>query len=164
MPDLENVKGLAELQGFLDTLPVKVEKNILRGALRAGMRVVQPVARANVHSVSGELARGLKISTSARGGRVMARLRATGKHAHIAKWVEFGTAAHAITAKIAGMLSFGGLFRRSIQHPGARPKPFMRPALEAQAGSAVVAAGEYMKRRLTKQGLDASDISVGADQ
>lgn len=162
MRDTVHVKGLSDLARFMDTLPPKLERNVMRGALRAGMRVVQPVARANVHSVSGELARGLKISTRARGGRVTASLRATGKHAHVAKWLEFGTAAHVIASKIGGMLAFGyGVFRKVVQHPGSRPKPFMRPALDQQAGAAVVASAEYMKKRLaTKHGLDTANISI----
>jgi len=159
-----HVKGLVDLQKFLDTLPVKIEKNIMRGALRAGMNTVTPIAKSNIHSVSNLLAEGLKVSTRARGGRVTASLKATGPHAFVAKWVEFGTKAHNIAAK-KGWLSFGGIFAKSVQHPGARPHPFMRPALDAQAGAAVVAAAEYMKARLaTKQGLDTSGVTIDGDE
>ena len=160
-----HVKGLAELQKFMDQLAPKVEANVMRGALRAGMNVVKPVAVANVHSVSGELAKGLKVSTRAKGGTVVARLVAKGKHAFVAKWVEFGTAAHSITAKNRKGLSFGGLFFQSVQHPGARPRAFLRPALDGQAQNAVVAAAEYMKKRLaTKEGLDTSHVTIEGDE
>jgi len=158
-----HVKGLADLQRFLDQLPVKMEKNVMRGALRAGMNVVKPVAQSNIHSVSGELARGLKISTNSRGGKVTASLKARGPHAFIAKFIEYGTAAHVISGKAGGWLRlFGGTFVKSVQHPGIRARPFMRPALDQQAGAAVVAAGEYIKKRLAdKHGLDTADISIG---
>lgn len=160
-----HVKGLRELQAFLDTLPAKVEKNIMRGALRAGMKTIQPVAKANVHSVSGLLAAGLKIGTNSRGGRVTASLKAKGPHAYLARWVEFGTRAHHIAAKKGGFLAFGGIFAKSIAHPGAKPKPFLRPALDQQATAAVVAAAEYMKARLeTKHGLDTADIVIDGDE
>lgn len=159
-----HVKGLAELQKFLDTLPAKVEKNIMRGALRAGMKVVQPVAKENVRKVSGLLAAGLKIGTRSRGGRVTAMLRATGKHGFVAKWIEYGTKAHNIAAKLGRDLSFGGIFRGVVAHPGAKPKPFMRPALDGQAQGAVIAAAEYVKNRLaTKQGLDTSYVMIEGD-
>lgn len=162
MSDLTHVKGLAELQKFLDELPVKMEKNIMRGALRAGMKPVQAEAKSTVGVVSGELRDGLKISTNAKGGVVTARLRATGIHAFVARWVEFGTAAHLIKAKL---LAFKGRFAKSVDHPGAKPKPFMRPALDNKAQDAVIAAGNYIKNRLaTKQGLDTSDIEIGADE
>jgi hypothetical protein len=90
------VKGLRELQQVLDQVPAKVERNVLRGALRAGMTVVKPIAQANVHSVSGELARGLKIGTRARGGQVTANLKTTGVHARVGHLVEYGTHAHEI--------------------------------------------------------------------
>ena len=160
-----HVRGLQELQKFLDELPPKLERNVMRGALRAGMNTVKPVAQAKVHSVSGLLAAGLKVTTRARGGRVTASLKATGKHAFLAKWVEFGTSAHNVAAKLGGWLSFMNIFRKVIRHPGAKPRPFMRPALDAQAQTAVIAAAEYMKNRLaTKEGLDTSHIMIEGDE
>lgn len=163
MANERSVKGLAELQKFLDTLAPKVEQNIMRGALRAGMNTVKPVAQANIHNVSGELARGLKIGTRARRGTVTSSLKAKGIHGHVAKWVEYGTKPHEITAG-DGALSFGGGFAKSVQHPGAKRRPFLRPALDSQATAAVVAAGEYIKKRLTKAGLDASHVKIEGDE
>lgn len=162
-----HISGLKELNQFLEQLPGKMQANVMRGTLRKGMSVVQPVARANVNSVSGLLAAGLKISTRSRGGTVTARLRATGKHAYIAPWVEFGTKAHPIPKRgvIGTILAIGGRFFRSVEHPGARPKPFMRPALDSQATNAVIAAAEYMRQRLaTKHGLDTADIAIEGDE
>jgi hypothetical protein len=160
-----HVIGLKELNEFLQTLPVRLEKNVLRGGLRAGMNMVKPVAQRNIHNVSSELAKGLKVGTEARGGLVTATLKATGKHRSIAHLVEFGTAAHNIMAKFGGMLSFLNVFRKDVRHPGARAKPFMRPALDATAGVAVVAVGEYIKNRLeTKHGLDTAHVMVEGDE
>jgi len=157
-----NVKGLSELNTFLQQLPVKLEKNVLRGAMRAGIKVIQTEAKSNIHSVSGELAKGLKITTNTRGGKVTATLKATGPHAHVARWLEYGTKAHFIKAKAGKALSFGGHLLIKVLHPGMRPKPFMRPALDSRAQDAVVAAGEYTKKRLaTKEGLDTADIQIG---
>ena len=41
------VTGLAELQKVLDTLPEKIERNILRGALNAGAKPLLNVAKQN---------------------------------------------------------------------------------------------------------------------
>ena len=158
------VKGLADLNKFLQQLPAKVEQSVLRGALRAGANVVMAEAKANVPVDSGQLRDGLKVSTSSRRGRVTAKVKATGKHAFIAPWLEYGTAAHKIGAKSKKGLSFGGLFVKGVQHPGARPKPFLRPALDGRAQDAVVAAAQYMKRRLaTKNGLDTSSVEIEAE-
>lgn len=164
MADERTVKGLAELQKFLDQLTPKMEENVMRGALRAGMKEVLPTARANIHNVSGELAIGLKIGTRSRRGTVTASLKAKGPHAHVAKWVEFGTKPHEITAK-DGSLSFGGGFAKSVMHPGAKRKPFLRPALDQKATAAVVATGNYIKNRLkTKHGLDTAHIKIEGDE
>lgn len=58
------VKGLADLNKFLQQLPAKVEQSVLRGALRAGANVVMAEAKANVPVDSGQLRDGLKVSTS----------------------------------------------------------------------------------------------------
>ena len=165
MADSVHVKGLDQLNKFLQELPVKVERNVLRGSLRAGMAVVKPVAQANARKASGLYAAGLKISTRARGGRVTASLKATGPHAWLGKWIEYGTRAHNIAAKTNGWLSFGGIFTKSVAHPGARPFPHMRPALDGQAQNAVIAAAEYMKNRLqTREGLDTSNVVIEGDE
>ena len=159
-----HVTGLSDLQKLLDTLPAKLEANVMRGALRAGMKVVLPVAARNVHSVSGELAKGLKIGTRIKGQTVTASLTAKGSHGYVAKWVEFGTKPHTISAK-GGALSFGGIFAKSVEHPGATPHPFMRPALDQTASAAVIAVAEYMKNRLDiKEGLDTSDNVIEGDE
>lgn len=157
-----NVTGLSELSTFLDELPGKLQRNVMRGALRAGMKPVQADAKANAAHASGQMRDGLKISTSNKGGLVVASLKATGPHGFLARFVEFGTAAHDISAKNGGALAFGGGAYQRVHHPGQKPRAFMRPALDAQAGNAVVAAAEYMKTRLaTKHGLDTADIEIG---
>lgn len=164
MEDLANVKGLRELAKFLDQLPFKVQNNIMRGALRAGMNEVQPVAKGLVHDVTGFLSAGLKVGTRMSSTRVFSTLRATGPHARIAHLVEFGTRPHNISAKPSAWLFFKNMFAKTVSHPGAKPKPFMRPALDTMAQPALIATGEYVKRRITKEGIDASHIMVEGDR
>lgn len=164
MAEFVHVKGLVELNKFLQTLPVKVEKNALRGALRAGMNVVKPVAQERARKASGEYARGLTVGTRSKGGRVTASLKPKGKHAFLGPFIEFGTRAHIIAAK-TGFLFFGGFFAKAVAHPGTKPHPHLRPALDSQAQNALIAAGEYLKKRLaTKEGIDTSDIRVEGDE
>jgi HK97 gp10 family phage protein len=159
--DLQYVKGGAELNRFLQELPVKLEKNILRGALRAGANVVAPEVARNAPKATGELAMGVKVSTNSRAGRVMAKIKLTGKHAFLGRWFEFtGVKVHAIKAKAGGFLFFGGLFVKSALHPGFAARPFMRPALDAQAQPATATIAAYIKSRLTKQGLDTADVEI----
>lgn len=181
-----HVTGLADLQKFLDQLPVKVEMNVMRGALRAGAKLIKDdaVARCPVGKPSAEGARlyggyagalrdSIRLSARRKGSVLSVSVKAGGKtrqgadvwYAHL---IEFtGAVAHIIRSTNRKALSFGkagGVFR-SVLHPGMKAKPFLRPALDAQASNAVVAAAEYMKKRLaTKQGLDTSEVQIGVDE
>lgn len=177
-----NVRGLSELAKFLDELPDRLQQNVLRGSLRAGAQVVRaevkrtaPVAPPSAQAAGkyglypGALRDSVRVSTFTKGGVVTASVKVGGKikggaDVYYASWVEHGTRAHAITAKGASpakVLKIGGGFAIQVNHPGARPRPFMRPALDTRAGAAVVAAGEYMKTRLaTKHGLLTEDVEI----
>lgn len=161
-----HVTGLAALQKFLDTLPVKMERSIMRSALRAGANVVRAAAQTNVPVDSGALRASLDASkaltTSTRGGVVTAKVRTK---VFYAKFIEYGTRPHTITARDGGALRFGGGFYKSVDHPGiVNPKAFLRPALDTQAQAAVIAVGEQIKRRLTKEGLDVADVLIEGDE
>lgn len=183
------VKGLSELQAFMDKLPAKVEANILRGALRAGMRKVLPVARSKINNVSGLLAAGLGMSTRLKDGQATCTIYTAGPHGYIGRFLEFGVRAHFISVQeneknINRKLSVrrGRVVRESMRtinrrtliigsnfvgptvwHKGiAKGRyAFMRPALDQQAGAAVLAAAEYMRKRLeTKEGMDTAEIDI----
>jgi HK97 gp10 family phage protein len=159
-----HVKGLSQLNQLLQQLPAKIERNVLRGSLRAGVKSILPALRNNTPKDTGALAAGYKLRTNSKGGAVWASIRAGGPHAYIAKWLEYGTAAHKIVAKNGGWLLFGGMFAKSISHPGIQPRPFMAPTLYEHSQQAVVAAAHYMKQRLaTKHGLDTSDVEIVAE-
>jgi HK97 gp10 family phage protein len=164
MPDLVHVKGLSDLQKLLDTLPAKMEANVMRGALRAGAKVVLAEAKQNVPVDQGILRDGLKISTGTKKGVVKASIKAKGKHGYLAHWMEYGTKPHKIKAG-EGSLFYNAAHVEEVDHPGVSPRPFLRPALDSQAGQALAATGEYIKSRLAKKhGIDTSDISIGDDE
>ncbi|MES2634012.1 MAG: HK97-gp10 family putative phage morphogenesis protein [Pseudomonadota bacterium] len=197
-----HIKGLSELQKFLDLLPAKVEANVLRGALFVGAKVIRdeakrlvPVAPPNAKNrrVYGGYAGALRDSIRAgsgidkRTGKVIAYVRAgshgksrkgKGSDAYYAKWVEYGTKAHVIKAKKGGKsarsmnrklrngsLRIGDVYvGAEVMHPGSRPRPFLRPALDGRAKDALMAAALYMRKRLaTKEGLSrASEVELEA--
>lgn len=165
MSDLVHVKGLSDMQKLLDTLPAKMEQNVMRGALRAGMKPIKEAAKDGAAKATGVLAAGMKVSVRARAGKITASLRAAGKHGYLARWIEYGTSAHQIKAKKGSALVIGGQPVMVVDHPGAKPQPFMRPALDNNAQDSLVAAGEYVKKRLaTKHGLDTSEIVIEAEE
>jgi len=170
------VKGLKELNRFLQQLPEKVEKNIMRGAMRAAAKPVMAEAKANAPTgepsdtakrryrvYNGALRDSIRISSrlDRRNKQVKARIIVGGKskktgadvfYPHI---IEHGSAPHSVRK--------GG--KGPVTHPGMRPKPFMRPALDSQAGEAIKAAGEYVKKRLrTKHGINTADIIIEVEE
>ena len=165
-----HIKGLAELQKFMDQLAPKIERNVMRGALRAGaVKELLPEAQANLMSAgavrTGALIAGLKVGTRSRGGTVTAYVKAGGKHGFLARWIEYGVKPHDIVAKAGGMLAFLGIFARAVRHPGFAGRPFLRPALDRSGGAAVNETARYMREKLaTKHGLDTSGVVLEGDE
>ncbi len=154
------VEGLAELQKMLDDLPANIEKNIMRGGLRAGAKVVQeeaqrvcPVGSGNLPKgeISGSLKNSIRISMKVRKGKVQAFVKAGDKVAFYAHMVEYGTASHLIKPRDRKSLFLAGLFKEVIKHPGATKKPFMRPALDNKAQDAIDTMADYIRERIPKE-------------
>lgn len=165
MNNLVNIKGGRELAKALQELPIKIEKNIMRSALRAGANVIKNEAKANVPVDSGDLKSSIKVSTNSRRGNVTAKVRAGNKKVWYTHFVEFGTAARIIkpkgriTAK-KGKLKFNDVYVDLVNHPGSRAKPFMRPAFDSKSNEAIVATGKKIKKRLTAVGINTPDFGI----
>ena len=150
MADIE-VKGLADLDRYLKEFPAKLEAKILRGAMRAGSKVFLDLAKQKVPSKTGALRKSLRISTRLKQGRTSATVVAGDKVAFYAHMVEFGTARHWIKPSKRKSLFFAGIMRETIDHPGARPQPFMRPAFDEGTQGAIEASRDYTARRIEKE-------------
>jgi HK97 gp10 family phage protein len=162
MADTLHLKGFDDLAKFFADFPEKMAANVLRGSMRAAAKPVLDEARNTVAKRSGALAKSLRISTRRRGNVVSATLKTD---IFYSRFVEYGAAAHEIKPKNRISLFFAGISRAVVQHPGVKPKPFMRPAMDHKAPAAVTAAGEYTKRRLaSKHGIDTSDVTVGVEE
>jgi len=171
------VKGLKELAQALQTIPVKLERNVMRGAMYAGAAVLRDEARANVPvsapstngrkkygGYAGALRDSFRVGTRSKHKIITAYVHAGGKKradVFYATWVERGTKAHWIDSKSGWLNINGQRVKAPVLHPGARAHPFMRPALDSGSGRATIAIANYIKNRLaTKHGLDMSGISV----
>lgn len=148
------IKGLAELHKTLQELPATIERNVLRGGLRAAGNVVRDEAkRLAPPDQTGDLRKSIRVSMRVRSkaGWVNANVKAGDKKAWYARLVELGTARHWIRPKSKKSLFFAGLAREAVDHPGAKPKPFMRPAFDTKAQAAIEAMAEYIRQRLPKE-------------
>lgn len=154
MPEVVEVRGLAELERALQTLPEKLERNVMRGALRAGGKVFLLEARRRVPVRTGELRKSLRISVRKVRGMLTAFIKAGNKKAWYPHLVEFGTAAHLIKPRNRKSLLLGIFLREIVEHPGAQMHPFMRPAFDNGVQGAIAAFAAYVHKRLTKQGIE----------
>jgi len=154
----ENITGGAALDALLQSLPAKMEQNVMRSALRAGAAVYLREVKQNIPVEHGPLRQSARITTKKnRDGSVSASVKVGNSRAFYAHMVEFGTRPHVIAPR-AGSLQIGGQFvAGAVQHPGARPHPFMRPAADAQFSAAVAAVQKKVRDRLRAQGLDVPD-------
>lgn len=160
------VSGLDDLYRMLQDLPGKVEGNVMRGALRAGQRVLLESVKARVPVDQGDLLKSLRIQFRGRSqkhGWVRMHLVAGDKVAWYAHLVEYGTASYYTGSgnsvgrpyeiRPAGKKSlfFAGLARTQITHPGVKPQPFMRTGFDAGAVLALQAVRDYIAARLPRE-------------
>jgi hypothetical protein len=145
--------GMVDLTSFFATLPANLELNVLRSALRAGAEEFADGAREEC--TSEEVRATIKTSSRAEPGLVTAKVQTKGKGAHKAPWLEYGTDEHEITVKgdTVSLVIDGKFVGKSVEHPGARAKPFIRPALATRETAAVDAIIRQARKRLTKEGL-----------
>lgn len=166
------IKGLKELDDLLKALPAEIEGKIVRTALRNGQKVIADAARsilsANGNMKSGALYRSVRIAFNKkeveRFGWMRARVFAGNRTAWYAHLIEFGTgqyyagtksnskrAPYVIKPKTRKALFFGGQAHEQVTHPGIRPQPFMRPALDANGHKAIETFADYVRDRLPKE-------------
>lgn len=167
--------GLVDLQKVLAELPDKLEANVLRGAMKAGAEVIAEEARERCRSA--DVRKTIKTKASVKGRIVKALIQTKDGAAYMAPWLEYGTLPHVIavrdgsgrTARAVnrahkkGSLLIGGAFVGDfVWHKGAKPYPFMRPALDQRRDDAVTVIGEQIAARLAK--IDALPVAAEADE
>ena len=119
----------------LRTLPVKVEKQIIREATRAAAEPVLHAAQAKAPVETGLLKSTLRIttSTSSRKGTFKARIQAGGKGAEEGK----DYTGEAFYAPMIEYGHFAGHRRLGGAREWVEPKPFMRPAFDENVEKAI---------------------------
>lgn len=145
-------RELAKLRDF----PAKIEANVIRGAVRAAamveLRAAKPMIPLGPGRAGMHLADTLRVSTRVSKGRASAtvklgNLRKGVRHAH---FLLGGTKPHLIKGKVNGVLSFGGIVRSVVQHPGTKANPVLNKADALSRVSALRAAFDYADQRTKK--------------
>ena len=140
---------MKELYDALEQLPVKLEKNVLRGAIRAGAKPVADEARRKApvlkdfdpRRIFGELAKSVReMATGVKNGIVKGGVVAGGKST-------VGRGKDKVEADpfYAHMVEYG-----TVKMP---PQPFMRPAIDTRTQAAIDATAQYIRERLASPEL-----------
>ena len=180
MADDQTIIGGRELDAFLQQLPVKVERNILRAAMRAGAAEYRKMIQARVPVVHGILRKSVRVTTRSKKGTVTASVKIGNGMAYYAHMVEYGTKKHLIKVEDSerpinyrrtrkrGVLTYASMrtvnrnslrigntfVGPTVEHPGAGERPFMRPALDTAGDRAIRAVAAKIRERLTKAGIE----------
>ena len=174
---MPTVRGRDAVKRYIAETRSALETKVLRGAARAAGNVIAEEAKHR--SISTEVDLAIKVATRAEEGRVVARVQVKGPGAYLAPWLEYGTDPHFISVDDSqregrsvkkinsltkkGSLMIGASFvGATVWHPGARPHPFLRPALDAKEREAIQAAQNYINARVSRAGV--TPTSEGDDE
>jgi hypothetical protein len=180
---MATIKGRSAVSAFLARSPEQLVDRVLRGAARAGGKVIADSAKDR--SVSDDVANAIIVKLKREDHRIIVRITVRpGWMMARAIWLEHGTAPHFITvaddqrkglsiarindkvgeARGDGSLVIGGKFvGTTVFHPGARPFPFLRPALDLSRDDAVRAAQQYINARVRPSGITGAE-DAGDDE
>lgn len=172
---MPTVRGKNEVKRFIADAPAQLT-NVLRGAARAGANVVSEEIR--VRTPSDDVRDNLRTRTKQDDGVIVVKIDIKpGWARSVGIWLEYGTSPHFITvddSQRKGMsvrhinriasgpdsghsLVIGGNFvGTTVFHPGARPFPAFRPALDIKEAEAVAAAQTYINGRVGRSGIASS--------
>lgn len=161
-----HIKNMDALTRALMQFPLRVQQNAAKRAMRQGANVIRDEARLKAPKKSGKLAASIKTSVNTSGNLTVAKVRLRGDHAYLGRFIEYGVAAHFISAgakKGDTISTRGGKGRKTMKiggdyvtgtilHPGFSPRPFMRPALDAKRSDATDAVRQVLSDWL-RQGM-----------
>lgn len=135
------VRGAAETVRVLRALARGVPEQQLRDIRHQALEPMQDSARdhfrANGSYVSGVIPADIVIADTKPG---QTSLGMTGQGAKLGHLIEFGTAPHEQP-------------NRGTYHPGAEPKPFMRPAFDDERDNVLRRAGQQIAEQLRRIAL-----------
>jgi hypothetical protein len=169
--------GLADLTSYLGDLAAGLAPKVVASGLRAGAKVIADEARAECRSE--EVRETIGVVGRSETGIAVAKVQTAGPGAYKAPWLEFGTDPHLIqvheedrvavstanrAARRSSLVIGGHFVGPVIEHPGANPFPFLRPAADRRIDDAVTAMRDEIARRATPRGLAEPAPKQDADQ
>lgn len=142
------LQGARRLKRQLDVIAQEFERAGLQKATLEAATIVGWQVSTNAAAISPDLARAVKIGPAPSRRRNGA---AAGIAVNHPLWaiIEFGTKAHVINVKERRVLSGDGqVYGTRVSHPGARARPYIRPAFDARKDEALAAIARASRRQL----------------
>lgn len=128
------ITGLAELQRALENAGKNMPKELKDAMNKSTVKVkndARKIKAGSFKNQTGNLRRSIFRNVTVTAGDLKGIVATDQKYS---KYVEFGTRPHTILPKRGKYLAFKGstgiVFARKVNHPGSKPYPFMKPALE----------------------------------
>ena len=184
------VKGRDQVRRYMAQTPEALAARILPGAARAAGNVVADEARRR--AVADVVSENITVSVKSKDGRVVVRVGvAEGWPRSLGTWLEYGTHAHFISvdpalaqgrtaarinkldtaaAKDGGagpgvtLVINGKPVGKTVFHPGAGRRPFLRDSLDTKEREAFAAAQEYINTRVARLRRTGVADGEGPDQ
>lgn len=142
------VIGLDQFERKIQQQIAKLDDKTIDEALFEGGMVILLDAQGRIDDVTGNLKSSGYVTTESKSNYTAGKRRNKEKKAtkraavvrfsaRYAHMVEFGTARHAYGTRRRGMTTRTGEYAKSVNHPGARAKPFLRPAYDSKKDHAL---------------------------
>jgi HK97 gp10 family phage protein len=131
-----------ELLRALARLDYSVRRDVTRKILRRAATPIRNSAKAKAPVESGDLKRSIRVTTTSKRGSTTGKVESKLPYAHL---VELGTDPHWQDRKLKHEKK-----KRRWRHPGARPKPFLRPAFDEHRQEAINIARHELRTAILK--------------
>ena len=154
------LRGDKALEKMIQNLAPAAERKAVRPAANKAWTPVLKAARQKLKRTSKTLGSSLKKKTKtySRKGSVWVgvlpnrdKIDASQYPTNVLSLIEFGAKRHTITAQRRQVLSDGSvIFGKKIEHKGAKPRPFLRPAFDENQQAAVGIYRTELRQRIPK--------------
>jgi len=120
-----DVRNAEAVKDALETIKRRMREAILKG-LKESAEIVRDEAKILVPIRTGKTRQSIESWVSRK-----KMIGYVGSSWYIARFLEDGTKAHEIRIKSKKVLSDGStIYGKTVSHPGTRPRPYLRPAVE----------------------------------
>lgn len=153
MAEIVHVEGLAEFAQALKMLPANIARNVLRGAVAAGAKVIVDEAKAKAPIYTGAVSAGHPPPGTLRRSIIRKQIRELSDLTRQTIYVTVRKGAKYRQQGKKGNLSQDAYYAGWVEFGNSKmaAKPFMRPAFESKKQEAVDTMAAYIARRFAAE-------------